>query len=133
MLSLAGVSLGRRGPWLVGYGPAALAARQTPVISQASGTLNLASDISIRGDSQTYMLIKPARFVTTAPTWRTYLWMDYSAPPMPNKILLPTTQTEATAWNNSIAIGWHQGLEQANNIFNLNLNRLKRDINGANI
>jgi defect in organelle trafficking protein DotC len=101
-----------------------------PVLQTSKNSMVIDNSNTVRGDAKTYALIKPARFVTTAPTWRTYLWMNYSAPPMPNKILLPTTQTEATAWNNSIAIGWHQGLEQANNIFNLNLNRLKRDING---
>ena len=101
-----------------------------PVISQASGTLNLASDISIRGDSQTYMLIKPARFVTTAPTWRDYLWMNYSKPSLPNNTLLPTNKNEAIAWNAYLKQGWQEGLLQANAIFEANLSRLKRDYSG---
>ena len=101
-----------------------------PIIEASKDSMILNDPNTIRGDSTTYRLIKPAHFVTVAPTWRDYLWMNYPTPTMPNKLLLPQTQAEAIAWNNYLAIGWRQGLEQANDIFTLNLNRLKRDING---
>jgi defect in organelle trafficking protein DotC len=101
-----------------------------PVLQSSNNSMIIDNQNTIRGDSKTYELIQPAKFVTTAPTWRTYLWMNFQPPTMPNKVLLPKTQAEATAWNNAIATGWHQGLQQANNIFNVNLSRLKRDING---
>ena len=59
MLSLAGVSLGRRGPWLVGYGPAALAARQTPVISQAIRTLFIQTENTPNPESIKFLPGRP--------------------------------------------------------------------------
>jgi defect in organelle trafficking protein DotC len=101
-----------------------------PIIQASKNSMTINDTNTIRGDSTTYELIKPARFVSVSPTWRDYLWMNYPPPVMPNKVLLPKTQAEAIAWNNFLAIGWRQGLDQANQIFNLNLSRLKRDVNG---
>ena len=101
-----------------------------PVIQTSNNSMVIDNPNTIRGDAKTFELIQPAKFVTVAPTWRTYLWMNFPPPPVPNKVLLPKNKTEAVTWNNAIAVGWREGLQQANNIFKLNLNHLKRDING---
>ncbi len=101
-----------------------------PVLSEADNSINEPDDTSIRLASKTYDLISNARFVTAPPTWRTYLWMYYDKPDMPDHTLLPTTQAEATLWNIYLKQGWKEGLEQANSIFSINLNRLKRDFKG---
>lgn len=101
-----------------------------PVIVESNNSLNLASNDAIRTSSKTYRIISHARFVTTAPTWRTYLWMNYKKPGPPNQTLLPTTKTEAAVWNTALKKGWKEGLVQANEIFATNLNRLKRDYMG---
>lgn len=85
---------------------------------------------TVRLASKTYQILSPARFVTTPPTWRTYLAMPYKKPNLPNNALLPHNPAEITVWNNYYSIGWKNGLTQADNIFNQNLNRLKRDFNG---
>ena len=101
-----------------------------PVITQSDNDLTLDNNDSIRLASKTYEIVSPARFVTTAPTWRTYLWMTYKKPSMPNKTLLPTTKAEAQVWDMYLKEGWKQGLAQANDIFQVNLDRLKRDYDG---
>lgn len=101
-----------------------------PVITESDNNLNLASTTSIRAAAKTYKLISPARFVTTPPTWRNYLIMNYKKPNIPNRALLPTTQVEARTWNAFFKQGWQQGLEQAKSIFNINLSELKRDYSG---
>lgn len=101
-----------------------------PVLVTSNNNANLSSQTAIRYASKTYKIITPARFVTAAPTWRTYLWMSYKKPELPDKTLLPNTKAEAEVWNKYIRTGWEQGLEQANAIFDANLNRLKRDYMG---
>lgn len=101
-----------------------------PVITQSDNDLTLDSSDTIRLASKTYKIVSPARFVTAAPTWRTYLWMSYPKPNMPSKSLLPTTQAEAAIWNMYLKEGWKQGIAQANDIFQVNLDRLKRDYDG---
>lgn len=101
-----------------------------PVLVESDNSLNLASDDSIRLAAKTYKIISPARFVTTAPSWRSYLWMSYAKPPVPDRTLLPKNKAEAEVWNGFIREGWQNGIQQANSIFSANLNRLRRDYNG---
>ena len=101
-----------------------------PVLVESDNNLNLSSSDAIRLSAKTYQLISPARFATTAPSWRTYLWMGYKKPTVPDRSLLPRNRAEANIWNRSIKQGWEQGIRQANSIFGSNLNRLRRDYNG---
>jgi len=101
-----------------------------PILVESSNNLTLDDNNTIRMANQTYKIMAPARFVTAPPTWRTYLWMEYEKPEVPNKSLLPTNQAEAQAWNGFLKDGWKQGLIQANEIFSANVNRLQRDFLG---
>lgn len=101
-----------------------------PVLVESDNNMNVNDDTSIRLDSKTYRIIEQARFVTTPPTWRNYLLMNFSAPDIPDKSLLPKTQEEAEAWDDFLKQGWEQGISQANDIFRSNLDRLKRDFLG---
>lgn len=101
-----------------------------PVLTEADDSINQDGATSLRLASKTYQLISNACFVTAPPTWRTYLWMHYDKPDMPDHTLLPTTQAEAKLWNFYLKQGWKEGLQQANSIFSINLNRLKRDFKG---
>lgn len=101
-----------------------------PVLVEADNSLNLDGSDSIRLASKIYKIEAAAKFVTTAPNWRSYLWMNYNKPSLPDKSLLPQTQAEASVWNMYLKKGWKEGLTQANAIFSVNLNRLKRDYTG---
>ncbi|PHQ80766.1 MAG: type IV secretion system protein DotC [Coxiella sp. (in: Bacteria)] len=101
-----------------------------PVLSEDDNSISQDGATSLRLASKSYTILSNAQFVTTSPTWRTYLWMDYDKPDMPDNTLLPTTQAEATMWNIYLKQGWKEGLTQANSIFNVNLSRLKRDYMG---
>jgi len=101
-----------------------------PVLVESDNNLNLADDDSIRLAAKTYQIVNQARFVTSAPNWRNYLWMNYSKPPVPDRSLLPKNKAEAEVWNRFIREGWRNGIQQANEIFAANLNRLRRDYNG---
>lgn len=101
-----------------------------PILVQSDGNLTLDNSKTIRSATKTYKIVAPARFVTAPPTWRTYLWMNFKKPEVPNNSLLPTSQVEAFVWDQYLKNGWEQGLVQANDIFSANLSRLKRDYIG---
>jgi defect-in-organelle-trafficking protein DotC len=77
-----------------------------------------------------YNITKNARIVSTARTWRTYLereWGDVSEPP---DILRPENAEERAIWVEMVDKGWKLGYEQADDIFEEDLNRLMADFNG---
>ena len=104
-----------------------------PVLVQGDNSLNLADPNTIRVADKTYKIIQQARFATTPPNWREYIWMSYSKPELPNKVLLPKTREEQDVWRKYIVLGWEKGIQQAFNIFQQSLARLKRDYNGMTL
>lgn len=103
-----------------------------PVLIEARKTLTLGGNSSdvIRIADRNYTILKQAKFVTAAPRWREYLWMNYSAPEKPDRTLLPKNKTEKILWDRYIDEGWQAGITQADIIFKENLSKLHRDMQG---
>lgn len=101
-----------------------------PVLLEGRNTLNLADAQNIRVSDRTYKVSKQARFVTTPPTWRQYLWLDYVKPEFPNYTMLPKTKIEKKIWCAYTAKGWKNGVDQANTILEDNIARIKEDFGG---
>lgn len=101
-----------------------------PVLLEGRNILNLADTSTIRVADRRYKIARQACFVTTAPNWRQYLWMDYTKPENPSDSLLPKDTTEQQIWDYYTAIGWAEGVKQASVIFSNNVARLKEDFNG---
>lgn len=101
-----------------------------PVLEQGDNSLNLADPNTIRVADRTYKIVQQARFATTPPNWRDYLWQSYAKPELPDKTLLPRTRQEQQIWRKGVQAGWDKGIEQAHSIFQQNLARLKRDYRG---
>jgi defect-in-organelle-trafficking protein DotC len=101
-----------------------------PVLEQGDNSLNLADPNTIRVADRTYKIVQQARFATTPPNWREYLWLTYSKPQLPDKTLLPRSSEEQKIWREGIQRGWQKGIEQSYSIFQQNLARLKRDYRG---
>lgn len=101
-----------------------------PVLLEGRHTLNMADTQTIRVSNRVYKVSKQARFITTAPNWRQYLWLDYKSPETPDVSLLPKTPEERQVWIYYVTRGWKQGVEQANTILEENLARIKEDVNG---
>jgi len=101
-----------------------------PVLEEGDFTLNLADPNTIRVSDRTYKIVQQARFATTAPNWRDYLWLSFDKPMLPDKTLLPKNAEESKVWRNGIRSGWEKGQQQAYSIFQQNLARLKRDFRG---
>lgn len=101
-----------------------------PVLLEGRNTLNLADSQTIRISDRNYKVSKQARFVTSPPNWRQYLWMDYKAPEYPNVTLLPKTREERLLWKRYVEKGWKNGIEQADTILEESVARIKEDFRG---
>jgi defect-in-organelle-trafficking protein DotC len=101
-----------------------------PVLEQADNSLILDDPNTIRVSDKTYKIVKQAHFATTPPNWREYLWLPYSKPELPDKVLLPRNNAERRVWSKYIKLGWESGVQQAYDIFQQNLATLKRDYQG---
>lgn len=101
-----------------------------PVLLEGRNTLNLADTQTIRVSDRTYKVAKQARFITTAPNWRQYLWMDYKKPEPPNTTLLPKNKEERAIWAECVEKGWKNGVNQANIILEESIARIKEDFRG---
>lgn len=101
-----------------------------PVLEEGRDELNLDSCDALRAADQIYKIISQPCFVTAPPNWRDFIWMKFCRPESPDITLLPRNCDEAGIWNCFVQIGWQQGIDQANQIFKENLNRMKRDYDG---
>lgn len=101
-----------------------------PVLSEGHNLFNLANPNAIRVANTTYKIDKQARFTTSAPNWRQYVWLDYKLPERPNSAVLPKDDLERKTWDQYTYEGWQKGMEQADSIFADNLARLKHDFTG---
>lgn len=101
-----------------------------PVLEQGDNSLNLDDPATIRVADKTYKIVQQARFATTPPNWREYLWMTFNKPEIPHKVLLPKNEEEREVWRKAIRVGWEKGTQQSFSIFQQNLARLKRDFQG---
>lgn len=101
-----------------------------PVLIEGRHTLEKTDNQNLRVADRSYAIERQAQFITTAPTWREYLWLEYKEPELPDRTLLPRDRTEKKIWSTYMEQGWQAGLLQADNIYAQNLNRLQRDYQG---
>lgn len=93
------------------------------IVSQ-SGDTAAVSDVM-------YNIARQAQIVSTSRNWRQYLWREWPSEiePPPN-ILLPENARERKLWREWVHKGWLEGLQQANDIFEADLNLLVADFEG---
>lgn len=101
-----------------------------PVLQTSARNMKVDSTNTIRLSDQTYLILAQAKFVSTAPNWREYLWMSFKAPDLPPDNMLPKTAIEQRLWAEYVARGWQQGVQQGDAILRDNLARLTRDVKG---
>ncbi|WP_083253618.1 type IV secretory system conjugative DNA transfer family protein [Pandoraea sp. ISTKB] len=99
--------------------------------------LNRVDDIYAQRGDQTIRIAKTewafqaqARFTSRAPSWREYLLYDAGQLSPPSAVLYPQNSAERQIWQQAVAEGWANGVKQADEIYQLNLNRLTRDYEG---
>lgn len=101
-----------------------------PVLTQEKDLYTLKGVDTIRIAQQDWTIFSQARFTSRPPTWREYLMVDPGPLAMPAPELLPTTDAEREIWKKAVATGWQAGIQQADQGFKINMNRLTRDYRG---
>ena len=95
------------------------------------------NNMLIEGDGQQaavsdrmFNIINNARIVSAPRTWRTYLEREWGKVESPPDILRPETAEERELWAKLVAVGWKEGIAQANEIFEEDLLLLTSDYEG---
>lgn len=104
---------------------------EPPVVSEATNAMLIDYDGQQAAVSdRVYSIINNARIVSAPRNWRTYIereWGDVEPPP---DILRPENDDERDTWIKYARKGWEQGLLQANEVFEEDLNLLSADFQG---
>jgi defect-in-organelle-trafficking protein DotC len=77
-----------------------------------------------------YNISRNARIVSAPRTWRAYLERQWGEVTPPPDLLRPETAEERKKWEEYFDRGWKAGVEQADEIFQADLNKLTADYQG---
>lgn len=77
-----------------------------------------------------YNINTNVRIVTAPRTWRQYLEREWGEVIPPPNVLRPQNNEERMMWKSKVRQGWDAGIEQADEIFESDLNQLLRDYRG---
>lgn len=101
-----------------------------PVVAKYGKTYAVENDATVRLSDQEIKMLRPARFVSVAPSWRDYIYVAYGQPENPPESLLPSNAYEEALWQEALLVGWEVGVEQASAIFQDALSRLSQEFEG---
>jgi len=104
---------------------------EPPIVSEAMDALL----INNRGEQaavadKILKINRNARIVSAPRTWRTYLEREWGNVDPPPDVLRPLNKIERALWEEQIRKGWARGVEQADDIFQADLNALVADYQG---
>ncbi len=104
---------------------------EPPVISESLDALNIeSSGLSAAVSDSVYNIGRNARIVSTARNWRQYLEREWDPVDPPPDVLRPLDKKERELWSEWVSKGWAEGVTQANEIFQEDLNKLTADYRG---
>ena len=104
---------------------------EPPVISEAmDATLIENQGMEAALADRVININRNARIVTTARTWRSYLERQWGEVTPPPDVLRPINAAEREIWEENVRKGWAQGIRQADEIFDTDLNKLVADFQG---
>ena len=101
-----------------------------PSVVEANRVYEQRNDTSARTVKVSYTIEKPSRIVPQPPTWRDYLSRTVDTPQEPHAAIFPRTPIELKEWNKQLGRGWDEGVDQANTVFEHDLRRLSKDVEG---
>lgn len=105
-----------------------------PVMSKAVDVYDQQSDDMINIVGVSYVKRQPARFTYVAPSWRSYLvFDDYKFDSSVAPLMSPSGDKELAVWNKALKEGYEMGVEQADQILDMNFKRLKADFQGMRL
>lgn len=104
---------------------------EPPVVSEAMDAVlidNRGADAALA--DRVLNINQNVRIVSTAKTWRSYLERQWGEVIPPPDVLRPIDDEERIIWEEYIRRGWAKGIEQADEIFQVDLNKLVADFKG---
>ena len=106
---------------------------EPPVISEAMDAMIIDNQgIEAAVADRVLNIGQNARIVSAPRTWRAYLerdWGDVDVDPPPD-VLRPEDKEERAKWEKWIRKGWNKGVDQADEVFQADLNKLVADYQG---
>lgn len=104
---------------------------EPPIISEALNNFLVSPNGEEAAVSDAvYHISRQARIVSSPRNWRQYLERVWEKVVPPPQILIPETPAERKAWRIWVREGWFEGVAQANETFQADLNRLVADFEG---
>ncbi len=104
---------------------------EPPIVSEALRAVLVAGGGQEAAVSDRILKInRAARIVTAARDWRSYLERDWGKVESPPALLLPKNVSERAEWKRLVAEGWDEGVKQAEEIFQADLDLLNADLVG---
>lgn len=104
---------------------------EPPVISEAMDAMIIDQrGIEAAVSDRVLNINQNARIVSAPRSWRVYLERDWTSVDPPPDILRPNDKEERKIWEEFVRKGWEMGIEQADQIFQADLNRLTADYQG---
>ena len=104
---------------------------EPPIITESINAMLIEGDGQQAAVSdRVFNIIMNAKIVSSPRTWRTYLERGWTSVEPPPDILRPETEEEREIWEELVRDGWSEGVQQANEIFEEDLNLLLADFRG---
>ncbi len=104
---------------------------EPPIVSEAQRAVLVSSGGQAAAVAdRIYRINRVARIVTAGRNWRLYLERDWGRVDPPPGILLPRDAAERDAWRAYVKEGWDEGVKQAEETFEADLDRLTADFVG---
>ena len=104
---------------------------EPPVVSEADRAVIVKSGGQAAAVAdRVFRINRNARIVTAGRNWRLYLERDWGKVEPPPSILLPKDDEERAYWKEYVKEGWQQGVTQANETFDADLDRMNADYIG---
>lgn len=104
---------------------------EPPIVSEAQRAVlvNTGGQEAAVAD-RVYRINRDARIVTASRNWHLYLERDWGRVDPPPALLLPKDAIERAAWRSYVKEGWKAGIQQANDTFEADVDRLTSDYVG---
>lgn len=104
---------------------------EPPVISEAQKAVIVANGgQNAAVADRVYRINRNARIVTAPRNWRAYLERDWGKVDPPPQALQPKDEVEYALWQKELLAGWEEGVRQADDVFQADLDRLNTDFLG---
>lgn len=104
---------------------------EPPVISEGEDAMLIESGGQTAAVAdKIYNINVDAKIVAAPRNWHAYLERDWGDVTPPPAILYPTTPAEKKLWLDALRKGWDEGITQANDVFQADLDRLNADFRG---